>query len=135
MANPSESTVLQPREKQALQHEGTRPGLVFRPDVDIVEHPDAYVIRADLPGADESQVQVRLEKGVLSLDATAAEGPEPGWRPVHLEYRSGAYHREFRVSEEIDAEHVAAALRNGVLELRLPKAAKRRARTIAVQSG
>jgi HSP20 family protein len=135
MANSSESKVLQPREKQALQHEGTRPGLVFRPAVDIVEHPDAFVIHADLPGADEHQVQIRLEKGVLSLDAQPAELPEAGWRPVHVEYRSGAYHREFRVSEEIDADHVAAALRNGVLELKLPKAAKRRARTISVQTG
>lgn len=135
MANQSESAVLQPRQKQALQPEGTRPGNVFRPDIDIVERPDAFVIHADLPGVDERAVEVRLEQGILSLDAQLATLPESGWRPLHTEYRIGAYHREFRISEDIDSNAVSANMRNGVLELRLPKTARRQARTIAVQTG
>ena len=56
MANENPTQELQVREKQQLEQESTRPGLVFRPDVDILEQPDAYVIYADLPGADEKSV-------------------------------------------------------------------------------
>jgi HSP20 family molecular chaperone IbpA len=130
----TESKALQAREKQELAGEGTRPGAVFRPDVDILERPDAYVIYADLPGVDEHSVDVRLERGTLVLDARLATTPEPGWTPLHAEYRVGSYHREFHVSDEIDASGVSARMRNGVLELQLPKSAERRPRAIPVRA-
>ena len=130
----SNDQALQAKEKQPLQGESTRPGLVFRPDVDIVENADEYKVFADLPGADESSIDVRLERGTLSLDAQLATVPEQGWNPLHAEYRLGSYHREFRVSEDIDAAGVSARMRNGVLELVLPKSAERRPRSIPVQA-
>lgn len=136
MANEATtSSGLEVREKQALEREGTRPGLVFRPDVDILERGDAYLIYADLPGVDEKHVQVRLENGVLSLDAELATLPDPAWNPIHSEYRFGSFHREFRLSDEIDSAGVSAAMRDGVLELRLPKTERHQPRRIEVQAG
>jgi len=134
-ARQSGDGALEAREKQEVVQEGTRPGLVFRPDIDIVERKDGYVIYADLPGVDEESVDVRLEKGVLTLDAQLATLPEPGWQPLHAEYRLGSYHREFRVSDEIDASGVTAKMRNGVLELHLPRSAEQQPRSIPVQTG
>jgi HSP20 family protein len=131
--NPTGS--LQVREKQAVEREGTRPGPVFRPDVDIFERPDAFVIYADLPGADESSAEVRLDNGVLTLDARLATLPDPAWRPLHCEYRLGSYHREFRLSDSIDAAAVSASMHDGVLELRLPKTARHKPRVIEVRTG
>ncbi|MDJ0852691.1 MAG: Hsp20/alpha crystallin family protein [Myxococcota bacterium] len=133
MAN--ETSDLQLREKEALAAEGTRPGTVFRPDVDILERPDAYLVYADMPGVDDRHVHIRLENGVLSLDAEQVMGPEAGWNPLHAEYRSGGYHREFRLSEGIDEQHVSASMRDGVLELRLPKSERHKPRQITVQAG
>jgi HSP20 family molecular chaperone IbpA len=137
MANRSENTThdLEVRDKEAVEREGTRPGLVFSPDVDIFERQDAYVLLADLPGANESSVDVRLEGGILTLDARLATAPDPSWTPLHEEYRFGSYHREFRLSDQIDSGRVSARMRNGVLELQLPKSAAVRPRTIAVQTG
>lgn len=126
---------LEARGKEALVHEGTRPGPIFRPDVDILERQDGYLIYADLPGVDEQNVHVGLDKGVLSIDADLATAPESSWNPIHVEYRFGGYHREFRLSNEIDASQVSASMRDGVLELRLPKAAEHQPRRIEVQSG
>jgi HSP20 family molecular chaperone IbpA len=89
---------LELREKQALQQEGTRPGMVFRPDVDILERGDAYLIYAGLPGVDDGHFQVRLEKGVLSLDAELATMPEAAWNPIHTEFRFGSFHRGIRAA-------------------------------------
>lgn len=125
---------LQTREKQELEGEGTRPGPVFRPDIDILERSDGYVIYADLPGVDDRSVDVRLERGTLTLDAQLATLPEEGWTPIHAEYRLGSYHREFRISEDIDASGVSATMSNGVLELHLPKSAERQPRAIPVQA-
>jgi HSP20 family molecular chaperone IbpA len=124
---------IEPREKAELVTEDTRPGLVFRPDVDILEHPDAYVILADMPGASEESVDIQLDKGVLTLDATAADSAEIG-TARYAEYRAGGYHREFRISEDIDRAAVSAKMKDGVLELRLPKSAASRPRRISVEA-
>jgi HSP20 family protein len=124
---------LQTRRKQAVEREGTRPGWQFRPDVDIVERANDYLVTADLPGADERHVEVHLEKGVLSIDAALAVEPDASWRPVHTEYRLGGYHREFRLSDAVDAERISASMRDGVLELHLPKRDAHRPRQISVQ--
>jgi len=134
MTNQRSNRELEPREKQELATEGTRPGHVFRPDVDILERSDAYVVVADLPGANENSIDIRLEKGVLSLDARLAHEAESEWRPIHSEYREGAYHREFRISEDIDPSGVSAKMKEGVLELHLPKSAESQPRTITVQT-
>ena len=125
---------LEAREKAELTTEQTRPGLVFRPDVDILERPDAYVIHADMPGVSEDTVEIDLDKGVLTLNARAAEDEDDN-RSLHTEYRSGGYHREFRVSEDIDAASVSATMKDGVLELLLPKSAESQPRRIAVSGG
>ena len=126
------SREIEAREKSEVLTEDTRPGRVFRPDVDILEHADAYVILADMPGASDEDVDVRLDKGVLTLDARVAGRDESRLR--YAEYRSGGYHREFRISEDIDPDGVTAQMRNGVLELRLPKAAEKQPRRIAVRA-
>ena len=131
----TEAQALQAREKQELEGEGTRPGPVFRPVVDILEQQDGYVIYADLPGVDDKSVDVRFEQGTLTLDAQLATLPEEGWNPIHAEYLIGSYHREFRVSESIDVRGVSAKMNKGVLELHLPKSEEHRPRAIPVQAG
>lgn len=131
----SDAKTLTTRDKQELRGEGTRPGPVFRPDIDILERADEYLIYADLPGVDERSVDVRLDRGTLSIDARLASGPGEGWTPLHTEYRLGSYHREFRISEDIDGGAVSAQVSNGVLELHLPKSAERQPRSIRVQAG
>ena len=133
MTNRNESREIEAREKQTLETEGTRPGCVFRPDVDILEREDAFVIHADLPGADEDSIDVRLDKGVLTLEARLAREPETGTNPIHLEYQTGSYYRQFRLSEKIDTVGVSGKMQDGVLALVLPKTAQHQARRIEVQ--
>ncbi|MBW2423513.1 MAG: Hsp20/alpha crystallin family protein [Deltaproteobacteria bacterium] len=134
MSTRNESAELEPREKQAVEQEATRPGWVFRPDVDILEQQNGFVVFADLPGVDENTIDVHVEKGTLRLDAQLATLPGSDWRPLHTEYRFGSYHREFRISEDIDSTGVTAKMKNGVLELHLPKSERHKPRTIPVQS-
>ena len=118
--------------RRPVPEEGTRPGPVYRPDADILERADEYLVRVDLPGADEPSVQVRFEKDVLSIRAGAAALPEPAWTPRHSEYEPGGYAREFRLADGIDVDSIRASLKHGVLELHLPKTGRRRSRSIQV---
>ena len=125
---------LRSREKQAIERETTRGGPVFRADVDIVERADEYLVTADLPGVETGDVQVRLEGGVLSIETTRGFTPEPGWTQVYSEYASGSFYREFRLSDQIDVGRISAKMRDGVLELHLPRAEQHRSRRIEVTS-
>lgn len=129
----NETREMQPREKEVLVTEDPRTGLVFRPDVDILEEADAFVIHADMPGASDETVEIQLEKGLLSIHGRLAQTPE-NVRPLYAEYRNGGYYREFRLSDDIDAAAVTARMKDGVLELRLPKTAEKKPRRIEVQA-
>jgi HSP20 family protein len=121
------------RHKEAVQQEGTCPGWTFLPDVDIVERPGEYLVSADLPGVGEDDLRIQLENGVLSIDAQPSVRPDDAWQPLYAEYRTGGYHREFTMSDRIDAEAISASVRDGVLQIRLPKAARHQPRRIAIQ--
>ncbi len=125
---------IQPRDKRAVEREGTRPGLTFWPEVDIVEQKDAFVVVADLPGVDDRQVEVRLENGLLSIEAALASQPDASWTPLYAEYRLGGYRREFSLSEAIDADAIEARMTDGVLQVRLPKTSRHQPRRITVQA-
>jgi HSP20 family molecular chaperone IbpA len=105
----------------------------FRPDVDIAETPEAFVITADVPGAKAEGVDVRVERGVLTLRAEV-QPRERGGRALLREYGVGSYERTFRVGDGIDAEAISAVLKDGVLTLTLPKARSVRPRSIKVQT-
>jgi len=135
MSKENTTREIETREKQEVQREQTRPGMVFRPDVDIVERAGEFLVTADLPGVDEQHVDVRLGKGLLSIRADLAVAAEPEWRPLYDEYRVGSYYREFALSDQIDVSAIKASMKDGVLDLHLPKAEKHRPRTIEVKAG
>lgn len=135
MSNQNPTREIETREKQEVEREQTRPGIVFRPDVDIVEQTGEFMVVADLPGVDDQHVDVRLENGILAIRADLAVEPEPEWQPVYDEYRMGSYYREFALSDRINVEGIEASMKDGVLELRLPKVEQHRPRSIEVKAG
>src|SRR5262245_19191069 len=117
---------------EATREEATRPGRVFRPKVDIVETERGLRLWADLPGVDEKSIQVDLVDGVLTIRGRIATEEYENLEPLYTEYGVGDFEARFRLSSEIDAEKIAAKLRNGVLDLELPKVAAARPRKIEV---
>ena len=100
--------------------ESTRNGLYYSPRVDIYETDGELTLYADLPGVDPQAVDLRYERGELTLKAAAAR-PERRGQPILGEYGVGDYYRVFQVHESIDASRIAAEYKNGVLIVHLPK--------------
>jgi HSP20 family protein len=124
------------KEKQQLAkpQEQTRPGRYFVPDVNIYEFDGSLKLWADMPGVKEKDVTVTLKDGVLTIVGQVATDMYAGLRPLYTEYNVGNYYREFALNEDIDESKIRATLRNGVLELELPKKEKARPRQIEVRS-
>ncbi len=97
------------------------------PEVEIFEDEQALFVSADVPGVDPGRIDVALDEGVLSVTARV-EQPE-GDASVATEFT-----RRFTLRDpsRYDADQISATVRNGVLELRLPKSERTRRRQIPV---
>ena len=114
--------------------EHTRDRKVFIPPVDIVESKDAIILTADMPGVDEKNVSVTLEKGVLSVLGEIEQASVKDRKLAYAEYEIGDYERAFTLSDEIDQDRIEATVKNGILRLVLPKTEAARARRIPVKT-
>jgi HSP20 family protein len=106
---------------------------VVAPAVDIYENVEEILLVADLPGVTEEGLVVRLEKDQLSIEGRT-ELPQPG-TPLAVGFRAVDYRREFVVPKGIDADKIAATLKQGVLRVKLPKIPAVKPRQITVQAG
>lgn len=115
------------------QKNGKQPAYAsVAPEVDVFESESEYLLRADLPGVAEDDVDIQLERGELRLKAKREHGLE-GER-LSAEFGPVIYERAFRLPEKVDADNIKAVLDAGVLELRIPKAPEIRPRKIQVKA-
>lgn len=108
---------------------------VLAPVVDITETTEELVLTADMPGVDEGSVDVTLEQDVLTIEGRMANETLQGYSLSFHEYDQGDYRRVFTLATEIDREHISAQVKNGVLQLVLPKAEPAKAKKIKVSVG
>lgn len=102
--------------------------------VDIKEDDDKVVIKADLPGMTQKDINVNLENGVLTLSGERKFAQEEKRDDYHHVERSyGKFRRLFRMGSTIDVTSVRATYSNGELEVTLPKAPESKPRSIEVK--
>jgi HSP20 family protein len=128
---------LTPKEKEAVpvKTELTRPGRVFVPAVDIYENPEALVLLADMPGVASDKVTVDLKDDHLTITGEISPPRGEKERLLVEEYETGNYMREFTLGQIIDQSRIEASMKNGVLQLVLPKVEKAKPRKIEVKVG
>jgi len=128
------SAVEKKQEREVTQHEPTRRGPYFRPVVDILETGEEIRVLADMPGVEPENIDLKFEKGVLTIFG-AVEPRQPEGTPYLLrEYGVGDFLRVFELSEAIDVDRISAEYNDGVLVLHLPKAERAKARRIEVRT-
>jgi len=115
--------------------ERTRSQRTFIPAASIYETDDHVVILADMPGVNESTVDITLEKNELTINGVVQPFEPEGYTLAYGEYGSGDYRRTFILSNEVDRDSIEASVKDGVLRLVLTKAPDFKARKIAVKAG
>jgi HSP20 family molecular chaperone IbpA len=108
------------------EDQGTRP--VAMPRTDVRETDEAIILTADMPGADESSLELTLQDDLLVLRGKPLPTPGDGWKLEWAEYELCDYERSFRLVTEIDREAIQATMRNGTLRVVLPKKKPRTSR-------
>jgi len=129
----SEKTMEMEKREELIPEMENRPQRLNIPRVDIQDAAEIAILMIDMPGVDERDVDITLEKNVLTVIGQVTDYAPDGFRNVHSEYRVYGYKRAFKLSDEIDRENIQATLINGVLRLTLNKAEEAKARKISLQ--
>jgi HSP20 family protein len=109
--------------------------LPLEPAVDIVDEGSAFVLSAEVPGMSAEQLDVQVDGNVLVLSGERRTEVRETPAKVHRAERPcGAFRRSFVLPKAVDGEAIQATLRDGVLELRLPKKSVAEKRKITVQT-
>ena len=106
------------------------------PAIDIVEKKDAYVLYAELPGLDASQVNIDFEKNVLKISGTKKHAFEPSADELRVhsaERATGSFERSIRLPDYVDGAKIDAAFTNGLLTITVPKAQAAQPRKIEIR--
>jgi HSP20 family protein len=109
----------------------TRP---WSPAVDIVENENDLVLKADVPGIEPNDIDIRMENGTLTIKGERKFENNPTDQGYHRIERSyGSFARSFALPDSIDPEKVKAEFKNGVLAVILPKKEVAKPRAVKVE--
>jgi HSP20 family protein len=111
-----------------------RPVVTFAPAFEVKETEDAFLVRADVPGVKESDLDVSVHNNILSISgARSAEERKEGESYYVYERQYGSFSRSFALPETADAERIEAKLEEGVLALKIGKRVEAKPRKIELR--
>ena len=95
----------------------------------------AYLIKADLPGVDKKDIEVKLENGILSIRGEKKSEKETGkgTKQHRMERFHGSFARSFTLPEAVKADEVDASFKDGVLSLTIPKEEESKPKAIDIK--
>lgn len=112
---------------------GGQPASAFSPPVEIKETNEAFVLKADLPGVAEDDLDIAVHNNVLTISGSRrAEERKEGEGYALYERQFGSFSRSFALPEMADGERIEAKLDRGVLTLTIGKKAEAKPRKITV---
>jgi HSP20 family protein len=112
---------------------GGRPATAFAPAFEVKETAEAFIVKADLPGVAEKDVDINVHNNVLTVSGSrSAEERKEGESYALYERQYGSFSRSFSLPDMADGDRIEASLENGVLHLTIAKKAEAKPRKIAV---
>ena len=107
----------------------------WKPVVDIYDHDDKIVLKAELPGVDKKDIHVDFKDRVLTLTGERSHEDELKEENYHKKERSyGKFSRSFVLPEGLDASKIEAEYKDGVLKIEIPKPEEKKPRKITVKN-
>lgn len=106
----------------------------FAPAVDVIEHTDNYLVRADLPGLTKDDVTVTLQDNFLTIKGVKKHEAEAKDANFYRRERlSGTFARVIELPTGVDAKKIDASFKDGVLHVTLPKREEAKPREIDIK--
>jgi HSP20 family protein len=113
----------------------TDQGRRWVPPMDLVEAEDHFLLKADLPGLTEGDVNIEVQDGTLTISGERQaehEARDGGF--FRIERSFGSFNRSLTLPDGVDPEGIAASFSHGVLEVRIPKPEERKPRRISISA-
>lgn len=129
------SAVTTPRDESQSSVPAARNEATLLPPVNVIEDAAGITLYADMPGVPKDRVTLRVEDDQLSIEGEMQLALPQDMQPLHAEVQRARYRRAFTLSKELDADKVSAEMNQGVLRVRIPKAAHAQPRRVQVQVG
>jgi len=107
---------------------------VLTPAADIFESEDSAVLLVELPGVEQSNLDIQVERGALSISGRSNGGLRPEVELRRREFGDCVYRRSFALSDELDLDAVQASLKDGLLRITLSRSERTKARKIPIRS-
>jgi HSP20 family protein len=106
------------------------------PRVDIKEEKDRFVIEADIPGVDPNEIEISMEKGVLTIKGERqSDASESNGSYTRIERSHGTFYRRFALPDSANPDGISASGKHGVLEIVIPKRPEVTPRRIKINAG
>jgi len=113
----------------------SRTGERWLPAVDILEKEGNLILRAEVPGINEKDIELKLEGNVLTLKGEKKVEHEEENNNYHrMESSYGAFSRAFTLPDTVDRDHIKADYKNGILTITIPQKPEVRPREIPVST-
>jgi HSP20 family protein len=105
----------------------------WTPRVDVKEEPQRFVIQCDIPGVDPNDIEISMDKGVLTVKGERkSETKSENEKYTRVERTHGLFHRRFSLPDSADADQISASGKHGVLEITIPKKPEQTPRRIQI---
>ncbi len=132
-----ETKAMEVPEQEMIRSEGTermRAITTFIPRADIYETEENIVVTVDMPGVSEDNIDITLEKNILTINGNSTHGGPDGYSLAFAEFEPGDYERSFRLTGQVNRDGIEAVYKGGVLKMTLPKAEETKTRKISVKA-
>ena len=123
-----------PRGEAETRQALTQPNdTALMPPVDVIEDRTGITVRADLPGVAKDKLSLQVEADTLTIEGEVSFAMPKDMEATYAEVSVPRFRRVFTLSKELDTGKVSAEFKQGVLELRIPKAAHAQPRRIDIK--
>lgn len=104
------------------------------PPADVFDSGNAFTMLVDMPGVNQEELSLTLERNVLSIHGQTSYPVPEGLQAAFLEFVPCNYKRTFVLSDEINGDAIEASIKDGVLRLILPKSEKAQLKKIPIKT-
>lgn len=107
----------------------------WNPSIDMVDRQDEVVLRADLPGMEQKDIDVTVQDGMITIRGERKEEREEKDKDFYCCERTfGAFSRSLALPPSVEPEGVKATFKNGILEVHLPKTREAKGRKVEIKA-
>jgi HSP20 family protein len=109
--------------------------VIYSPQTDIYEDKESIYVVMNVPGVSDDNVDLSMEDGILKVTAVQSRFELTDYKKISSSDPEGTFKRSFKIEDDVDIDNISAIIKDGVLQITLPKAEEAIPKKIEVKKG